>query len=593
MTGSEEQRIVETEGGSRAARLYRLAWWALFLLVTAATLAGPYSIPRTYDTQWRPFSEFGLRWNSDAGTLGQPLGDESRAAGIAAGRTVVAVNGRRTDPGASGRSPPELIAGVGGDRLVLVTSGPDGDIRTHRLRRGPHHLEQAYANSPIGASTLLWIENPLEFLAGLLGIAAAVLLYRRHRRDRVAAILSIAFLLLSGEGNAADSTFQLAGAAAIPFAFKTIGYAALLIGILMFPDGRFWPRRAIGLAPVIVAWAALAIAVKFGDLPISENQMNLAGGVLALLSVALLAGRYRRLPPSIERQQVRWATFGFVVGAALAAITTIAEQAMAGAEDPATYASLRLLLAIVLPAAPLAMAAGLLISLLRFRLYDVDVVISRSAAVAALTLTLAAVFAAASQIIETLFQSSFGREGGVWPGAGGAALAVLLVVPLNSRIQAWAERRFQKGVLELRRDLPDCVGDLRETASLEELLGEILARARVGARSVAAAIELDGRIAARDGGAEELPLRVPLRIGHRGEEVGTLLLGTRPDGTLPGKDEREALEEVADPIARAIHIVRRREQREGGLEARLAELERLVRSPSAGGSETRRAAPPG
>ncbi|HYG46324.1 MAG TPA: hypothetical protein VD846_00140 [Allosphingosinicella sp.] len=577
-------------GSGRFEPLFRLIWWPLFLLVTAATLAGPYSIPRDYDAQWRPFSEFGLRWNSDTETLGQPLGDESRAAGVEAGRTVLAVNGRRPDADAPGQSPSELIAGVSGDRLTLVTSGPDGDIRTHQLRRGPHHLEQAYAGSPISASTLLWIENPLEFLAGLLGIAAAVLLYRRHGRDRVAAVLSLAFLLLSGEGNAADATFQLVGAPAIPFTFKTIGYAALFIGILMFPNGQFWPRRAVWLAPVIAAWAALAIAVKFGDLPASEGQMNLAGGVLALLSVALLAGRYRRLPPSIERQQIRWATFGFVVGAALAATTAIAEQAMAGADDPATYAWLRLLLAIVLPAAPLALAAGLLISLLRFRLYDADVVISRSAAAAALTLALAAVYAAASQTIETLFQSSFGREGGLWPGAVGAALAVLLVVPLSTRIQAWAERRFQKGVLELRRDLPDCVGDLRETAGLDELLREILARVRTGAQATAAAVEIDGRIIARDGGAASLPLRVPLRIGHRGEEVGGLLLGPRPDGTSPGKDERQALEEVADPIARAIHIVRRREERERALEARLAELERLVRSPPRNGPEAAAAA---
>ncbi len=590
MEGAEQEAAAKTRRSGWAVRLYRLVWWALFLLVAAATLAGPYSIPKTYDSQWRPFSDFGLRWDSDSETTGQPLGNESRAAGVEAGRTVVAVNGRRPDPNAPGRSPAELIAAVGGDRLTLVTRGPDGDIRTHRLRRGPHHLRQAYSGSPIGPSTLLWIENPLEILASLLGIAAAVLLYRRHRRDRVAAILSLAFLLLSGEGNAADSTFNLLGAPAIPFAFKIIGYAVLLVGVLLFPDGQFRPPWARWLAPAIAAWAALTIAARFGELPLSENQMNLAGGGLALLSVALLAARYRRLPPSIERQQVRWATFGFVVGAALAAVTTVAEQAMAGAEDPATYAWLRLLLAFVLPAAPLAMAAGLLVSLLRFRLYDADVVISRSAAVAALTLTLAAVYAAASQIMEALFQSSFGREGGVWPGAVGAALAVILFVPLNSRIQAWAERRFQKSVLELRRDLPECVGDLRETASLDELLREILARARSGARSTAAAIEIDGRIAARDGGEAPLPLRVPLRIGHRGEEVGGLLLGTRPDGTLPGKDEREALEEAADPIARAIHIARKREEAKRELEARLATLERAVRKLSRKGPEAAAAA---
>ena len=93
-----------------------------------------------------------------------------------------------------------------------------------------------------------------------------------------------------------------------------------------------------------------------------------------------------------------------------------------------------------------------------------------------------------------------------------------------------------------------------------------------------AAIEIDGRIAAQAGSEALLPLRVPLRIGHRGEEVGALLLGTRPDGSLPGKDEQEALSEVADPIARAIHIVRMREQRERAPEARLTRLERKARS---------------
>lgn len=579
--GSEgPEAVMATRGGGRAAQLFRMIWWPLFLLVTVATLAGLYSLPVQYDAQLRPFSEFGLRWNWNTATLGQPVGDESRAAGVEAGRTAVAVNGRELNPDVPGETFPEVIRSVSEDTLVLVTRGPAGDIRTHQLKRGPHHIEQAYAGSPIGGYAIFWIESSLDFLASLLGIVAAFLLYRRHRWDRVAATLSLAFLLLSGDGNAAYATFFLLDATELPFAFNRLGYAGLFIGILLFPDGRFWPGWARWLAPVIAAWAPLTIAAKLGNFPLSEDGMSLAGGALALLTVGLLAGRYRRLPPSIERQQIRWATFGFVVGATMAAISTLTELMMMGTSDPAAYALLRILFALVAPAAPLALAAGLLVSLLRFRLYDADVVISRSATVAALTLTLAAVYAAASQVMETLFQSSFGRAGGVWPGAIGAALAVLLFAPLSARIQAWAERRFQKGVLELRRDLPDCVGDLREIASLDELLGEILARAREGAKSTAAAIEIDGRIAAREGGDAPLSLRVPLRIGHRGEEVGSLLLGTRPDGTIPGKDEREALREVADPVARAIHIVRTRERRQRELEARLATLERMVVSPA-------------
>jgi hypothetical protein len=163
----------------------------------------------------------------------------------------------------------------------------------------------------------------------------------------------------------------------------------------------------------------------------------------------------------------------------------------------------------------------------------------------------------------------------------------VLITPMHRRIQDWAERRFQKALLHLRRDLPDCVGDLRETAGMAELLGDVLARVEAGTRAVRSAVVIDGQTVAARGGEGDYPLSIPLRISHQETEVGALLVGPRPDGSAPGKDEREALTEVADPIARAMRIVGVRErqlaerfkEREGlrtaiaGLGARLDRLE--------------------
>jgi hypothetical protein len=67
-------------------------------------------------------------------------------------------------------------------------------------------------------------------------------------------------------------------------------------------------------------------------------------------------------------------------------------------------------------------------------------------------------------------------------------------------------------------------------------------------------------------------------------EIGALLVGPRPDGSAPGKDEREALAEIADPIARAVRIVRLREETQHRQESKFAELEsalqRLTQSES-------------
>ncbi|HEX8532590.1 MAG TPA: hypothetical protein VF662_00315, partial [Allosphingosinicella sp.] len=258
---------------------------------------------------------------------------------------------------------------------------------------------------------------------------------------------------------------------------------------------------------------------------------------------------------------------------------------------------------IVIPLALVLMAAGLLVSLLRYRLYDAEAAISRSAGYALLTLMLGATFAASSEAIEWFFETNLGGEAGALPGAIAAALAVVLITPLNNRVQAWAERRFQKGLVRLRRDLPEAVGDLRETSDLPGLLDEVLGRLTDGVRAKWAAV-LVGReiVAARDIGAEAaaswsdnfrpdaglealgldrddplFPVRLPLRVRYGGgEPVGWILLGPRPDGSFYGSDEREVLAEVADPIARAVQIVGLRNERMREQEERLRALEAAV-----------------
>jgi hypothetical protein len=61
--------------------------------------------------------------------------------------------------------------------------------------------------------------------------------------------------------------------------------------------------------------------------------------------------------------------------------------------------------------------------------------------------------------------------------------------------------------------------------------------------------------------------------GTEPETIGWILLGPRPDGSFYGKDEQEALAEIADPVARSIHVARQRAEREAHTEFRLSGLE--------------------
>jgi hypothetical protein len=169
-----------------------------------------------------------------------------------------------------------------------------------------------------------------------------------------------------------------------------------------------------------------------------------------------------------------------------------------------------------------------------------------------------------------------------------AALSTVMVNPIQERIQRWSENKFQKNLVLLRDDLPECVRDLRETASLREMVDEILERVDRGVRAVRSAVIVHGQLLqSRDISSEEVeqwknsklgsdyrddvceptdklfPIRVPLIPSSDNESpIGFLVVGPRPDGSIPSRDEQKALKGVSEPIARAIRTVIKREARE-------------------------------
>ena len=252
-------------------------------------------------------------------------------------------------------------------------------------------------------------------------------------------------------------------------------------------------------------------------------------------------------------------------------------------------------------AAFLAISVGLLVSLLRYRLYDAEAVISRSAAYTVLILLLGVVFTASEKIIELLGEEYFGQSSRALAGGLAAGVAAMLIAPLHERMHRWAEHRFQRDLVHLRKGLPLLIGDMRETATFQHLAEAVLERVTRGVRAVRAALIMDGkRLEANhvapdavdtwlaewrpppeesqvhcDRADKLFPVQVPLAADGVGI-MGWLVLGPRPDGSLYGRDERRALHDIADPIARALAIVRRREVHEVELVNEVRNLRTLM-----------------
>jgi hypothetical protein len=187
-----------------------------------------------------------------------------------------------------------------------------------------------------------------------------------------------------------------------------------------------------------------------------------AAGLVVLVALVVaagsLVGRFRRARGT-ERQQLRWLAWGAAL-AAVALVVAIAELARHG--DTALFqAALGICLALL----PLATGAAIL----RYRLYDLDRIISRTLAYGLLTLLLGGGYA----VVVLGLGQMLGRESSLVVAAATLAVAAVFQ-PARRRIQQAVDRRFNRGRYDAARTIAAFSTRLRDQVDLDTLTGELL-----------------------------------------------------------------------------------------------------------------------
>lgn len=606
--------------------LFELLWYPALLLAIAGPLIGTWHRLASPDENSALMlgSRAGLVLSEDDLTRVRfPVGAAARAAGVQPGDDIISINGvpiARTVPiSETGIARPNdatdsdyaafapIIEGTGPVDLDMRLRAPDGRTRIYRVRTGEQHIEQDARG--LGLSpTLLSVVDLLHVITYPFLLFAAWVLHRRKREDLISSILSLAILLTiaSEQPSAAFLRFVLEVPEWLHRALYDLGNIALLAGILLFPYGRLRPRIVLGF----IALLPLLLVLK-GDTYRLTFMLFMAACVMALV------WRLRNTEPGDSHQQIKWALLGFAGYALFLSLALAIDMGKLNVAAFGTQILLEVLGALSFGLAFLCLQLGLLVALLRFRLYDAEAVISRSASFAMITLVLGGIFAATSEGVKELVLNVAGRDAGSGPVIFAAAVATVLVNPAHQRIQSWSEKWFQKDLVRLRDELPECARDMRETASLSELLEDVLARIEAGVRTTRIAALIGGKVLktrgisveeteawsaavppqSRDGICEiadhTFPLRVPLTPAHGdSRSLGTILIGPRPDGSVLSKEEQKTLVEVAEPVSRAVRNVIKREKREGELAALLARLGRRIEELEArlGGAKPKRSA---
>ena len=591
MTSSAVKQGVQTEAAAepaswrlpnltpRGVTIYRLCWALLFLLAVAANLAAPHFHRQLRLTEHAPFSDLGLRhWYGR--TMQVPHRPSLERAGVTAGSEIIAVGGHPVGDDTPITHVGRMLAAEPSPVAVTIRS-PDGMTRDFRLQRDPRWVDLSYNGTGLTYQSRTVIDLVFAGLANLALVAVSALLFWRRPRDGLAALLSLTLLACAVFENLSWYTWQQFDLLNYTSHVFNAVFTLLVIGLLLSPDGRFVPSWSRWVALALICATAVGSLLVFVEGPPPWLGVGMFIAV-ALFVVPAMRSRFRQTAVGSEAwQQQRWLLLGMSLTIAAMVVTFVLNSvANSGLLNRQQLVWAYISGGVTLSLVPLFLALGMLVALLRYRLYDADAALSRSAGYAIVGLTFAALFAGFAKAIELGVERMSGASAGAIPSIAAAVLATILVTPAQSRIMRWADERFRKALSHLRRHLPDCVDDLRETASLDELVAEIVERVRTGLRVTSAAIEIDGRLTAQPEGSameQSWPIRLPLRIQHRGDDQeGWLLVGHRPDGSLPARDEQEALEDIIDPISRSLRVVRAREARDRTLAETWEELQRRI-----------------
>jgi MFS family permease len=395
---------------------------------------------------------------------------------------------------------------------VLGPGGADRDVRLRRLALAVFVVTTILFLVGLG----FLVANAIAGEGGLLGSllygvityafpVVGILVVRHQPRNAVTWILlgiGLSFGLSSameGYANAALAAYPgslPAGAVVAALQSWLWAPAVILMGtflLLLFPDGRLpsprW-RPVAWLSVVALAVAVFAIVFAPGTLA-DEGFPELANplGVPALRSViavmqvdiivipicivlcgVALVGRFRR-STGIERLQLKWlvaaaATVGIVY--AVAMVVSIPVPWLQSA-TPKPVQAVQALAIASFALVPIAIG----VAILRYRLYDIDRLISRVVSYAIVTAVLVGVYAAVAVGLGT----AFGRSGNPVLIAGATLLVAGLFGPLRRRVQAAVDRRFNRHRYDAEMVLGAFSSRLRDELDLDTLTVELASTA--------------------------------------------------------------------------------------------------------------------
>ena len=301
--------------------------------------------------------------------------------------------------------------------------------------------------------------------------------------------LGAARTLEAGPDDLLAGLLSVLGAASFYPTFVVVSIIALV-----FPDGRLPSRRwrvpvAIVLTPIVIAELMFLFGKGRLDPSLANNPFGVldapadvaetvtavvnATSLVALLAsyalaVAAVAVRFRG-SRGFVRQQHKW------FFAAMAVLAVVLVRALIQSDDPQSIFD------VVASASFALVPIAILIAVLRYRLYEIDRLVSRTIGWAIVTGILVATFALGTIALQAVLTSVTNTQGETLAVAASTLITLALFGPVRGRVQRAVDRRFDRARYDGERVVEAFAGRLRDQFDLDVLADEV---GRVAAETV-------------------------------------------------------------------------------------------------------------
>jgi hypothetical protein len=313
----------------------------------------------------------------------------------------------------------------------------------------------------------------IQILVYVINLSIGVFIFSHKSQDWLAIMISL-MLITSIQADLYRAILPAYPSLRLPVTLMgLINSVLLVIFFYIFPTGSFRPPWTAGLAGLWIILLASNSAFPILALTAPTQPSLLFFLFLSALvgsSLFVLIYRYRKIFNPVQRDQSKWVVFGIVVTWGGEVILEFLRLSLPIFH---TNAVMFISLNILALAWSLIMPVSILLAVLSSALLDIDVLIRRTLAYSALTITLLVVYISSVLLLQKIFVMATGQRSSIVSVVSTLVIAAMFT-PLRQRIQMSIDRVFFRKAYNTEQAIQTFHASVREDVDLEEISSQFV-----------------------------------------------------------------------------------------------------------------------